>query len=669
MLRMKTKVQVPEVLRIHNSHAQKDTRVRDQFRIQNKTPTRKLHKDFTSTLRKIRQESTITSLLSLSVHCKSRGSFRANVCIAERMLSCFVDSVIFNTFLCNVHAPNLVCSMRCWVCLNRAEIFRRRSVRASIICPFACTIRNEEPFLSQLRMNESIYGPMWLPSCLLFCDLRSEFFQSWSTVNSIFSLSTAKTEVVPVWILGLRERVSYLHTFRQCVTCSCVTSTRLFSLVLRHREFILGLLLRTLDRSTFDHSFLPFGWPHVKIMSLHNCGGMFHIRIDMNSESISFFCHPQLHSYARRYSAHRTCNLLVSCNSYIRVHANIHTWFLSGNILSWHECPLDRAVCWFGLYVWDVSDVLLFLSPCDFLLGERVREEERFLLCCYAFLQVARETARISFVTLALCGALHTVSDDSWMLLLSCAYVIRFPFLRVLLKEVSPPCRFWHENEIIWSSVPQASEPRLWCFRDCTICLSLGLSDCRLASTTLTHLIFQAASCTDSPKSCQQVCQTQKIEHQPIPCRWTACHSVAAIVCVRRSQGWMETIQAMWSTHKKFLPSVLFLLQYGLVFWSLLTFVFWFQSQILESSQGLRSMEKFSRYRFGRHKISETFFSFDSSWPLHSWFPRAGAVRCFAFGACSHDLEARWIRHFLELNHFCFFLFRRFSEGCSRWQK
>ena len=92
------------------------------------------------------------------------------------MPSGFVDSVIFNTFLCNVHAPNLVCSSRRWVCLNRAEIFRRRSVRASIICPFACTIRNEEPFLSQLRMNESIYGPMWLPSCLLFCDLRYEFF-------------------------------------------------------------------------------------------------------------------------------------------------------------------------------------------------------------------------------------------------------------------------------------------------------------------------------------------------------------------------------------------------------------------------------------------------------------------------------------------------------------
>ena len=107
-----------------------------------------------------------------------------------------------------------------------------------------------------------------------------------------------------------------------------------------------------------------------------------------------------------------------------------------------------------------------FLSPCDFLLGERVREEERFLLCCYVF-QVVRETARISFV-------LHTVSDDFWMLLLSCAYVFRFPFLRVLLKEVSPPCRLWHENEIILIFCSQASEPLLWCLSWLYDCLSLG---------------------------------------------------------------------------------------------------------------------------------------------------------------------------------------------------
>ena len=574
----------------------------------------------------------------------------------------------FSTHSCVTSMPpNLVCSSRCWVCLNLAEIFKRRSVRASIICPSACAIRNEEPFLSQLRMNESIYGPMWLPSCLLFCDLRYEFFSV--LIDCQFYLFSVHCKD--------RGSSSLNSGFkRTCLVSSYVPTMWHLLLCNFHTSF---LPRSSTQRACFER------WI-VRISSILSSR-----LVDSTWRSCLCTTAEEFSTYGSIWTRSRFLSFVI--RSFIRMHVDISLtelatcWCLA--ILTFGCMPIftlgsflaisfpDMNVRWIVLFAGSACICgrcrmfSFFFRLATFFSESEFVKKNGFFYAVMLFFQVARETARISFVTLALCGALHTVSDDFWMLLLFlclCLSLSLFagapergfssmPFLALKWNYlIFCSTSLWTTSlrlswlydlpliRVIWlqTCIKYFNAPG---FSSCILYrlskkLSASLSDTKdrtsAHSVSMDCMSFFSCNCMSSPKSRMDGDHPSNVKHV---------QEVLA-VCAFPSSIWTCLLKS---------PYIFF--DPNCKSWS----------RVKDSEV----WKIFSRYRFGRHKISETFFCFDSSWPLHSWFRRAGAMRCFAFGACSQDLEARWIRPFFEPNHFCFFLFwmsaKAVVDGKNSW--
>ena len=413
MLWMKTQVQVPEVLRIHNSHAQKTPgfEISSGFRtrIRPESCTKISHQHYENSTR-VDDNFPPLSLFTARVEGALYPMFGLqNVCFRVLSIRWFSTHSCVTSMLQISFVPRGVESVSI---LLRSWNVGAFGLRSSVRLPVQFVMRN----LSSLNCG---WMNPYMDQCdfrVVFCFVISDpsFFQSWSTVNSIFSLSTAKTEVVPVWILGLRERVSYLHTCRQCGTCSCVTSTRLFSLVPRHRELASNVG--------------SFGFRSILSSRL------------VDSAWRSFLCTTaeEFSTYGSTWTRRRFLSFVIC--SLIRMHVDISLtelatcWCLA--ILTFGCMPIftlgsflaisfpDMNVRWIVLFAGSACICgrcrmfSFFFRLATFFSESEFVKKNGFFYAVMLFFQVARETARISFVTLALCGALHTVSDDFWMLLL-----------------------------------------------------------------------------------------------------------------------------------------------------------------------------------------------------------------------------------------------------------